>query len=309
MVSFFLFPRKQNHAIHKCNGDHITNQRSKMDSLHIVPDPRYRGEGISEGLARGLLVFSGPENLTGEGMGLGSIAIRGDRCTFFSRSCTDSVDPESDINRTFSLDTRMSWSIGGIVSPLLTRVAEDAIGFYMRHPGLQALAMAPVMPLRRILAIRPVFETIPAVAEATFRYRVTGSRVRVQVRVRPLVPDPGTICILNELGGKHFTGCIESGATLPSPPGYEELPLRFPTPALFDPGRGIRFRLCSVDGAPQLPVRIFRGREQGGDLSWAGISIEIDHPGGREEISLEYQIDIARYEAGANPVARWRKTR
>jgi len=77
-----------------------------MDKICIVPDSVYQGEGISKGLARGLLVYYGDCNLTGEGMGIGSIALRGHECTYFSRSCTDSTEA-GVIKRTFTLDTRI----------------------------------------------------------------------------------------------------------------------------------------------------------------------------------------------------------
>ena len=44
-----------------------------MDKIWIVPDSVYQGEGISKGQARGLLVYYGDCNLTGEGMGIKSI--------------------------------------------------------------------------------------------------------------------------------------------------------------------------------------------------------------------------------------------
>ena len=46
-----------------------------MNKIHIVSDSIYQGEGISKALARGLLVYDDDQNLTGEGMGIGSIAI------------------------------------------------------------------------------------------------------------------------------------------------------------------------------------------------------------------------------------------
>jgi hypothetical protein len=47
-----------------------------MNEIRIIPNNMYQGEGISKGLARGLLVYYGDQNLTGEGMGIGSVAIR-----------------------------------------------------------------------------------------------------------------------------------------------------------------------------------------------------------------------------------------
>ena len=63
-----------------------------MDQIPIVADEKYPGEGISRGLARGLQVYCQDCNLTDEGMGIGSIALRDHNYTYISRSWTDSVE-------------------------------------------------------------------------------------------------------------------------------------------------------------------------------------------------------------------------
>ena len=63
-----------------------------MDAIRIVPGGNYEGTGRSRGLARGLLVFFGDLNLTGEGMGIGGVAVRDRTCTYFSRSWNDRAD-------------------------------------------------------------------------------------------------------------------------------------------------------------------------------------------------------------------------
>jgi hypothetical protein len=53
------------------------------------------------------------------------------------------------------------------------------------------------------------------------------------------------------------------------------LPRSFPTPALFDPSRGVRFRLESLTLQPRVPCRLFWGRERFPDLCWAGFELEL----------------------------------
>lgn len=53
----------------------------------VLTGCRYPGEGVSRGLARGLLVFSDDENITGEGMGIGAPAVKSQGCFCFARSC------------------------------------------------------------------------------------------------------------------------------------------------------------------------------------------------------------------------------
>ena len=144
-----------------------------MNKIHIVPDSTYQGEGISKGLARGLLVYYDDQNLTGEGMGIGSIAIRDPECTYFSRSWTDSSGA-GVLRRTFTLDTRMRWSILGKPSNLLTRWIEFGISAYMQLPWWQETIMLPVPLISTLLGIHPLFETIPSRGKVTFAYRVTG---------------------------------------------------------------------------------------------------------------------------------------
>ena len=110
-----------------------------MNKIRIIPDRSYIGEGISRGLARGLLVYYADQNLTGEGMGIGSIAFRNPDCTYFSRSWTDSSEA-GVYKRTFTLDTRMRWSIHGRPSDLLTRLIEYGISAYMQLPGSRGVS-------------------------------------------------------------------------------------------------------------------------------------------------------------------------
>jgi hypothetical protein len=264
-----------------------------MTGIRIVPEGHYRGEGISEGLARGLLVFYGPTNLTGEGMGIGSVAVKGDRCTYFSRSFTDAGDGESHITRTFFIDTKMSWSIGGKISPVLTELIECSVGKYMRLPRIQRILMTPVIPLRKMLRIQPVFETVPLRAKVRFTYHVDGSGVGILVNYEPVTDTPGTLCLLHELSANYFTASWETGTVRPPPPGWEPLQNRFPTTSLCDPVRGIRFWIDSLSVSTRVPVNIFWGRETGEDLSWAGISFEFGPPGPGPAPEIQYRVGFA----------------
>lgn len=257
-----------------------------MNGISIVPDREYRGDGISEGLARGLLVWSGTENLTGEGMGIGSVAIRCPRYTCFSRTCMDKPSAEGVITRTFLVDTRMSWSILGTVSPWLTRSIESGIGAYMRLPRLQRLLMAPVLPLRSLLRIHPVFESIPPCAEVTFTYRITGTAVDISARVSLLDGPVGTVCLLNELSADCFMAGWNKGM-VPPPPGWEELNGERDTVSLYDPVHDIQFSIAAVSTSSPLQLRVFWGREQGEDLCWAGFVIEV---GGPDEVAVPDEV-------------------
>jgi hypothetical protein len=260
-----------------------------MTAIRIIPDRNYRGEGISEGLARGLLVLWGQENLTGEGMGIGSVAVKGRRCTWFSRSFTDTGDG-SQFTRTFFIDTKMSWSFLGTISPRLTRWIETAIGIYMRFPALQTVLMAPVMPLRKMLRIQPAYEPVSPGMTVRCTYRVDNSGVDILVQLDPVSGYDGTLCLLNELSGDCFTAGWESGTVCPPPPGWERLSDSFPSASLCDPVRGILFWIDSCSVTPNVPVALFRGRETGEDLSWAGLSFEIGQPKSSSPLEFRYRV-------------------
>jgi hypothetical protein len=285
--------RVNGRTIHKCDGDIIFPCGRLMTKIRIVTDENYRGEGISEGLARGLLVFYASENLTGEGMGIGNAAVKGDGCTYFSRSFRDAGDIGDLFTRTFFIDTKMGWSFRGKISPGLTRLIELGMGVYMRHPRLQKILMAPSMTLRKMLGIEPGFETVSPRATVSFSYRSDRSGVGIVTRFEPVTDPPGTLCILNELSGRAFTAAWERGMLHPPPRGWERLPSRFPTPSVCDPKRGIRFWIDSLSVTPAVPVSIFKGRETGDDVSWAGISFEACPCEGKNPLEIRYHISFA----------------
>ena len=245
-----------------------------MNQIRIISDSTYQGEGISKGLARGLLVYYGDQNLTGEGMGIGSIAIRDHECTCFSRTWTD-VSEAGVLKRTFTLDTRMRWSIRGKPSNLLTRWIEYGISAYMQLPRFQNIIMMPVSPLSTLLDIHPLFETIPSRGKVTFAYKVTGNTVEVQVEIKAPVRPQDTLCLLNELSAAWFTAGWDGERPVSPPPGWEKVSSAQMPVSLVDPVHGVRFFMGQPSVSPPVPFTIYRGRERTGDVSWAGFCIEL----------------------------------
>ena len=245
-----------------------------MDKIRIIPDRACQGEGISRGLARGLLVYYGDCNLTGEGMGIGSIALRDHEGTCFSRSWADSAET-GVLRRTFTLDTRMRWGIHGKPSGILTRWIEKGISVYMLLPRLQSSIMVPVLPLRTFLCIHPMFETISPRGSVTFTYRVTGTFVDVHVEsTLPVVPGD-TLCLLNELSAAWFTAGWDGKKVTSPPPGWQKVgPGQMPD-SLVDPVHRIRFCMSRPFVSQSVPFTVYRGREQSGDLCWAGFCLEL----------------------------------
>jgi hypothetical protein len=267
-----------------------------MNTIRIVPGSAYQGEGISKGLARGLLVYYGDQNLTGEGMGIGSIATRDHECTYFSRLCTDSTE-SGVLKRTFTLDTRMRWSIRGKPSNLLTRWIEHGISAYMQLPRYQRIIMLPVPAISTLLDIQPLFETIPSRGKVTFVYRVTGNTVEVQVEINAPFRPQDTICLLNELSAAWFTAGWDGERMVSPPPGWEKVRSDQLPVSLVDPVHGIRFFMGQPSVSPPVPFTIYRGREQTGDVCWAGFCIELGQLDGSQVLpGVRYSIGFAEGE-------------
>ena len=252
-----------------------------MEEVRIVAE-EYAGEGISRGLARGLLVYHGDCNLTGEGMGIGSVALRArDGNTFFSRSWEDRYEGDL-LFRTYTLDTCMRWGRKGQSSAGISCWIEAGITAYMRLPRLQGLLMRPVSPLRTLLKIDPVFETVPPRGSVTVACRVTEGQVDVAARISGAVRQGDTVCLLNELSAAWFTLGHNGETPTSPPPGWEYCPPgREPLP-LFDPVHNLLFSMEGLADGAGVPLTLCRGREQSRDLCWAGFALELgplEHPG------------------------------
>jgi len=245
-----------------------------MDQIHIVADENYPGEGLSRGLARGLVVYYQNCNLTDEGMGIGSIALRDHNYTYFSRSWTDSVE-QGMLTRIFFIDTRMIWGIHEKPSSLLTRLIEYAIRVYMRIPRVQMILMIPVFPLRTLLRIHPIFEPISPRGKVTFSYLVKGNNIEVQVSMEDPLEKQERLFLLNELSARWFVAGWQHGRKIAPPPGWEKISQADLPVSLLDPVHGIRFFLDGLSVPAPLPFSIFRGREYTKDLAWAGFCIQL----------------------------------
>jgi hypothetical protein len=219
-------------------------------------------------------VYHGDLNLTGEGMGIGNVAIRDHEYTYFSRSWTDSTE-QGVFKRIFTLDTRMRWSIGGKSSGLLTRLFETGTSIYMLLPRFQRMILVPVVAFSTLLGIKPIFEQITPRGSVTFIYQVTGHQVEVHVAGDLTISPEETVCLLNELSAAWFTAGWDGERKVPPPPGWEKVRLKQLPVSLIDPVHGIRFFFDAPSVSPPVPFTVYQGRECSGDLCWAGFCIEL----------------------------------
>lgn len=238
-----------------------------------------------------MLVLLDKKNITGEGMGIGAIALKGPRFFCFSRTCTTREVRPGVIEKTFLIDSRLLWGRGNAPSVPVTLVLQRIAEWYMRWSVLQPLLRFS-SPARITLGLRSFFEIIPPVAEARFTYRIDGDKVEVSCSIRSLGERFTSIVILNELAADTFTHAFSGGHVTPPPSGW----LQFePGCDLYDPVRGLRFSISYTDPDQSVPGKLFWGREYTKELRWAGFGIEIPgNEGSDEPLSCSYEVWFTR---------------
>jgi len=256
-------------------------------------DPRFRGEGMSLGLCRGLTAWVDGENVTQEGMGLGAAACRHRRLTYFSANAIAHQGEDGVVRARYRLDRRIMWRMGEWQSPWLTRLVESTADGYMSVPKLQLPLMVAATMIRRKLRLNSRFVPASPVAETQFAYTVRGREVDIDCTVRLLGRGSTKVSIMSELGADFFTGAIAKGRMLAPPTGWQPLALDFPTPALYDRRHELKFSLASVIVTPAAPWRLYWGREKTADCCWAGFEIEVDvRRLPAETLSVRYVVSL-----------------
>lgn len=246
----------------------------------------YNGKGASQGLCRGILVFSGQQNVTGEGMGLGSIALRKGGYTYFptrntTRACDDGI-----IEKVFPIDTWRKWACKGRSSRYLTRFIEFTADCYMAIPWVQPI-LCVQSPLIRALSLHPALEQIPPLAIAEFKYIVERRAVIVSCKVSSCTGDLPRIFILNELDGDTFCRAFLNGAPAPPPSGWRVCPDHA---ALSSREYDICFWITDISVGIGAHWKVLWGRERNDSLQWAGFEIMIDPDVGIRDITCSYSV-------------------
>jgi hypothetical protein len=238
--------------------------------IEFSPGQDYLGEGISRGLARGILVLADGRNITGEGMGIGAVALKDRSFSYFSLNCNTVLHAPDLVEKTFFIDSRMIWRRGGSPSVPLTWCMERVNDVYMRFPGLQIL-LRPGSHTKRFLGLNPVFESIPPLAEAQFTYCSTGDHIDVFCTIRPLARRLPSVFILSELAADSFTHAFSQGKAMKPPSGWARYE---PGNDLYDPINRLRFTFSPHSLGGSVPSTVWWGREHTKNLRWAGYSIE-----------------------------------
>jgi hypothetical protein len=245
------------------------------DCVVISSGEDYHGEGISQGLARGLTAAWGGVNLTQEGMGLGAVACQRGGFTYFPRNARTEALPRGAIRKHFLLDSRITWQLFSWKSLLVTRVVEAGANAYMSLPRLQVPILSAATFFRTSFGARASFQACPPVASACIDYHARDGRVEMECALESRPPGLSKVFLMSELGADFFSSALGDGCEVPPPAGWNPLSSSFPTPAFYDPVRALRFTLLDFSVRPRIPFKVFWGREKVPDLCWAGFEIEL----------------------------------
>ena len=237
-----------------------------------------------------MLVFADGINLTGEGMGIGAVAMKGSPYSFFSRTCKTTVVSPGVIEKTFLVDSRLLWGRVNRPSVFLTRFYTWIIDRYMQYPAFQFL-LPFGSSIKNVLGLKSYFEPVSPVAEARFIYRISENKIEVSCTICPPKEHFTSIFILNELAADSFTHGFSNGKITLPPSGW----MRFePGSDLYDPERHLRFSFSYNAGNESVPGKTWWGRELTRDLRWAGF--EIEFPGIKDadqQLFCSYEVSFA----------------
>jgi hypothetical protein len=95
-----------------------------MKDIVYYSDDSYLGEGISLGVARGILVKYKGTNIVQEGLGIGNLALKNGLMTYFASICNTVQLSETQFRKTFLVDSVLLWRVNGKLSIFITRVID-----------------------------------------------------------------------------------------------------------------------------------------------------------------------------------------
>ena len=282
----------------------------------IKNDPGYQGRGRSARLARGLCLWVAGTNQTGEGMGLGAVALGRGRQTFFAAAPSPAEDqldqaaaepfgggpgpeagPAFTWRRDYALDRVAVKTLGGVPVPGLTLLGHLLVALYMRFPWLQRSILHPRLLTagQRAFRIGSGFRRIPPLARCRMHYTLRPGEIAITGEVNWQGQPPHKIYLLNELSSAFLDSCWQGGQWLPPPTGWEAANTGGEEPWLASSAGGI-----ALQGSPATcswgEVEKYLGREAAGDLAWAGIIYQITlphrRPEGRTAVEFSYQLKV-----------------
>jgi hypothetical protein len=247
-----------------------------MNYITYYSDDSYKGEGISLGLARGILVKYKGIDIVQEGMGIGSLAIKNGLMTYFASTSITTHLSENQFRKTFLIDSAILWKINGRQSIFITKFIDILAQGYMFLPGLQNKLLKTGTIFRNLLKLTPQIVKITPIAEACFSYSVKKNELSVECRINSLSGYLSKVFLLNELGADYFQNGLKNGKIVSPPGGWNPITSNLSSAAFFNPDNNLSFIIKKISNTGFIPFKVFWGREKTKDFCWAGFEIEFD---------------------------------
>lgn len=247
-----------------------------MKNIVYYSDDSYFGEGISLGIARGILVKYKNRNVVQEGLGIGNLALKNGLMTYFASTCETEQLSKTQFRKTFRVDSLLMWRINGKPSIFVTRLIDILAQCYMLLPGLQNKLLKTGTLLRNLFKLTSQIIKITPLAEANFSYLIKTGKLYVECQISSLEGYLGKVFILNELGADYFKNGIENGKIIPPPMGWKYIASGPGSVAFYSPDDDFSFLISEINTRDLIPYKVFWGREKAKDLSWAGFELELD---------------------------------
>jgi len=260
----------------------------------IFLNDSYKGFGHSEGLARGLQIRINGDNLTQEGMGLGTIAIKYNETTVFSQGYYDEENEGMIKCRTFFLDSELNIGVKRIPGFKLTHLWDKFTEHYKTSRLHQIFHQISGQFFDWVFQIERTFVKVESKAEAKFCYDISESKIKVQAEIKVKEASFSKICLMNEMGADWFTEAKLGKSAFPVPGGWDNITGNIP-PSFYSPKHGLSFTIRDIKVSGNLPFEVFWGREKNSKLCWAGFTIEISSVPGlnfEEKIICSYEVLI-----------------
>lgn len=248
-----------------------------MKDIIYYSDDSYLGEGISLGIARGILVKYKGMNIVQEGLGIGNLALKNGLMTYFASTCKTVQSSETEFRKTFFIDRVLLWRLNGRLSKFITGIIDLLSQFYMHLPGFQSKLLKTGTLLRNFFKLTPQMIEITPITEACFNYSIDGDELYIKCKIKPLTDhNLGKVFILNELGADYFLSGVKDGKIVPVPTGWNYIASNPGSAAFYNPDLGISFLVKKIKVTDSIPYKMLWGREKTKDISWAGFEFEFD---------------------------------
>lgn len=245
----------------------------------------FKGEGISEGIERGILVDHDERCIVQEGMGLGAPAIKTNISTFFS--CHSKLIEVSDKEyvKEFYIDSELVWQIFKLNSAkskdfkLLTTFINKLTDLYKRSKFIQPILLKLGIFSRDFFQTNSVIKNRGILGKIIFYYKILKDGVLIEVDFSHILQYNGKsiskICILNELGGDFFDHSKRGGKILAPPSGWVKIEGEDKR-KLYSNELKLDFDTKILEYPLDCKTNFIFGREKVSNFCWAGFDIEID---------------------------------